>query len=36
MRSHTNNKKSVGLKGGPNEYITHVSDLFSIGGYKVK
>ena len=34
MRSHTNNKKSVGLKGGPNEYITHVSDLFSIGGYK--
>lgn len=28
------NKKSIGLPGGPNEYITHISDLFSIEGYK--
>ncbi len=27
-------KKSIGLPGGPNEYITHVSDMFSIEGYK--
>ena len=34
MASYKNNKKSVGLKGGPNEYLTHISDLFSIEGYK--
>jgi len=28
------NKKSIGLPGGPNEYITHVSEMFSIEGYK--
>ena len=34
MANYTNNKKSIGLKGGPNEYITHISDLFSVEGYK--
>ena len=34
MANYINNKKSVGLKGGPNEYITHISDLFSVEGYK--
>ena len=34
MANYSNNKKSVGLKGGPNEYITHISDLFSVEGYK--
>lgn len=34
MANYKNNKKSVGLKGGPNEYITHISDLFSVEGYK--
>jgi hypothetical protein len=34
MASYKNNKKSVGLKGGPNEYLTHISDLFSVEGYK--
>ena len=34
MANYTNNKKSLGLKGGPNEYLTHISDLFSIDGYK--
>lgn len=28
------NKKSIGLPGGPNEYITHVSEMFSTEGYK--
>ena len=28
------NKKSIGLPGGPNEYITHVSEIFSTEGYK--
>lgn len=28
------NRKSIGLPGGPNEYITHVSQVFSIEGYK--
>jgi len=28
------NNKKLGLPGGPNEYITHVSDLFSTEGYK--
>ena len=28
------NKKSIGLPGGPNEYITHVSQAFSTEGYK--
>ncbi len=27
-------KKSIGLPGGPNEYITHVSQMFSTEGYK--
>jgi len=27
-------KKSIGLPGGPNEYITHVSEIFSTEGYK--
>lgn len=27
-------KKSIGLPGGPNEYITHVSEMFSTEGYK--
>ena len=34
MSNYSDNKKSVGLKGGPNEYVTHVSDLFSTEGYK--
>jgi len=29
-----NNKKSTGLKGGPNEYVTHISQFTSIDGYK--
>ena len=28
------NNKKLGLPGGPNEYVTHVSDLFSTEGYK--
>jgi hypothetical protein len=28
------NRKSIGLPGGPNEYITHISQVFSIEGYK--
>ena len=28
-----NNKKSVGLPGGPNEYITDISEFISIEGY---
>jgi hypothetical protein len=28
------NKISLGLPGGPNEYITHISDFVSIEGYK--
>jgi hypothetical protein len=27
-------KKSIGLKGGPNEYITDISEFVSIEGYK--
>ena len=27
-------RKSIGLPGGPNEYITHVSQVFSTDGYK--
>ena len=28
------NKKSIGLPGGPNEYITDISEYLSIEGYK--
>tara|TARA_R110000796_G_scaffold185_7_gene754 strand:+ start:7836 stop:13556 length:5721 start_codon:yes stop_codon:yes gene_type:complete len=28
------NRKSIGLPGGPNEYITHISQVFSVDGYK--
>ena len=27
-------KKSIGLRGGPNEYITDISEFVSIEGYK--
>ena len=27
-------KKSIGLPGGPNEYITDISEFLSIEGYK--
>jgi len=27
-------KKKIGLPGGPNEYITHVDQIFSVEGYK--
>ena len=27
-------KKSIGLKGGPNEYITDIFEFISIEGYK--
>ena len=30
-----NNKKSVGLPGGPNEYITDISEFISIEGYSI-
>ena len=28
------NKKSIGLPGGPNEYITDISEYLSVEGYK--
>lgn len=34
MKKNTEHKESRGLPGGPNEYITHVSNLFSTEGYK--
>lgn len=34
MKNKFEHKESRGLPGGPNEYITHVSDLFSTEGYK--
>ena len=34
MKNKFEHKESKGLPGGPNEYITHVSNLFSTEGYK--
>jgi len=34
MKKKSNKRKSIGLPGGPNEYITHISQVFSIDGYR--
>ena len=34
MKNKINKRKSIGLPGGPNEYITHISQVFSTEGYK--
>lgn len=34
MENKINKRKSIGLPGGPNEYITHISQVFSTEGYR--